>query len=241
MDKDLLEVLRLNANNVFREIDESKIWEIDEKFAITYTYDALGMCKNHVSKEDVRRISKAKSLPGYSEREKKEILNHLDAYAFVQNMVFEHIPLTEEKLKDIHERLVKGIFQGGIYRNVNISIFGAAHQPPDYVKVYDRMNKFFETLHEFKGTPLEKAVYAHASIAKIHPFVDANGRLAKLVLNYFLMMDHYLSISIPRDKMDHYITCLETFKVQKDISPLVSFFKQILVKRYESVLKELDV
>lgn len=241
MEKELLEVLRTNANNVFREVDREKIDDIDNNFAVTYTYDALGMCKNNASLEDVKRLNEANDLPSFSEREQKEILNHIDAYRYVQHLFFEEMDLTEDRLKDIHERLVAGIFQGGVYRNVNISIFGAAHQPPDHVKVYDRMNKFFKTLHEFEGTPLEKAVYAHASIAKIHPFVDANGRLAKLVLNYFLMTAHYLSISIPRDQMDDYITCLETFKVEKDLKPLVVFFKNLLIKRYENVLKELDV
>ncbi len=241
MDKELLEVLRTNANNVFREVDRERIDEIDEKFAIEYTYDALGMCKNKATLEDVKNLNDTNDLPDFSEREQKEIINHIDAYRYVQHMYFNHIDMTEEHLKDIHERLVSGIFQGGVYRNVNISIFGAAHQPPDHVKVYDRMSKFFKTLDEFDGTPLEKAIYAHASIAKIHPFVDANGRLAKLVLNYFLMVANYLTVSIPRDQFDTYIRCLEIFKVEKDLTPLVSFFEELLIKRYESVLKELDV
>ena len=133
-------------------------------------------------------------------------------------------------------------FQGGVYRNVNINIFGATHQPPDYVKVYDRMAKFFNNLDQFEGTPLELATYAHASIAKIHPFVDANGRLAgKLVLNYFLIKNNYLPISIPIEKRDAYIEYLEAFKTEKDLNPLTHFFKDLLIKRYENVLKELDI
>ena len=241
MDKELLEVLRTNLKNVLSEVEQSKIDEVDEHFAMSYAYDALGMCENRVSKDDVNRINKTKILPDYSEREQKEIINHIDAYRLIEKMAKNQVVFTEEKQKYIQERLVAGIFQGGVYRNVNISIFGAAHQPPDHIKVYDRMNKFFATLHEFKGTAIEKAVYAHASIAKIHPFVDANGRLAKLVLNYFLLVNDYLAISIPRNKFDSYISSLEIFKVEKDLKPLVAFFEGLLIKRYESVLKELDV
>ncbi len=241
MDKELLEVLRTNLKNVLSEVDQSKVDEVDEHFATTYAYDALGLCENRISKDNVNQSSNNKTLPDYSEREQKEIINHINTYRFVETMVKNQISFNEEKLKDIHERLVSGIFQGGIYRNVNISIFGAAHQPPDHVKVYDRMSKFFATLDEFKGTAIEKAVYAHASIAKIHPFVDANGRLAKLVLNYFLMSNDYLAISIPQTAFSAYIACLEIFKVEKDLKPLYAFFEGLLIKRYESVLKELDV
>ena len=241
MEKDLLEVERKHLSNVTKECDEKHIKEMDEKFALTYTYDAVGRGENRIPYEDVKRLSQAKALLEYSEREQKEILNHLKAYEFVKNEAKERTPFDEEKLKDIHEILVEGIFQGGCYRNVNINIFGATHQPPDHVKVYDRMAKFFKNLSHFNGTPLEMATYAHASIAKIHPFVDANGRLAKLVLNYFLMVNDFLPISIPLELRETYIEKLEIFKTEKDLNPLKDFFKELLIKRYEEVLKELDI
>ncbi len=241
MEKDLLEVERKHLSNVTKECEEKQIKENDEKFALTYTYDAVGMGENRIPYEDVKRLSQAKALLEYSEREQKEILNHLKAYEFIKNEAKEGKSFDEEKLKDIHEILVEGIFQGGCYRNVNINIFGASHQPPDHVKVYDRMAKFFKNLNHFAGTPLEMATYAHASIAKIHPFVDANGRLAKLVLNYFLISNDFLPISIPLELRELYIEKLEIFKTEKDLNPLKDFFKELLIKRYEEVLKDLDI
>ncbi|MFA5470845.1 MAG: Fic family protein [Acholeplasmataceae bacterium] len=241
MEKDLLEVERKHLSNVTKECDEKQIKENDERFALAYTYDAVGMGENRIPYEDVKRLSQAKALLEYSEREQKEILNHLKAYEFVKKEAMEGKTFDEEKLKDIHEILVEGIFQGGCYRNVNINIFGASHQPPDHVKVYDRMAKFFKNLNHFEGSPLEKATYAHASIAKIHPFVDANGRLAKLVLNYFLISHDFLPISIPLELRETYIEKLEIFKTEKDLNPLKDFFKDLLIKRYEEVLKDLDI
>lgn len=241
MEKDLLEVERKHLSNVTKECEEKQIKENDERFALAYTYDAVGMGENRIPYEDVKRLSQAKALLEYSEREQKEILNHLKAYEFVKKEAMEGKTFDEEKLKDIHEILVEGIFQGGCYRNVNINIFGASHQPPNHVKVYDRMAKFFKNLNHFEGSPLEKATYAHASIAKIHPFVDANGRLAKLVLNYFLISHDFLPISIPLELRETYIEKLEIFKTEKDLNPLKDFFKDLLIKRYEEVLKDLDI
>lgn len=242
MEKDLLEVERKHLENVVKEREIEQLEEIEKKFALLYTYDAVGMVgQNRIPYEDVKRCSQAKALLEYSEREQKEILNHLKAFEFVMQEAKAKKPFNEEKMKDIHEILVEGIFQGGVYRNVNINIFGATHQPPDYIKVYDRMAKFFNNLENFEGSPLEIATYAHASIAKIHPFVDANGRLAKLVLNYFLIKHNYLPISIPLEQRDAYIEDLEAFKTEKDLKPLMTLFKDLLIKRYEEVIKELDV
>ncbi|MBU1093418.1 MAG: Fic family protein [Firmicutes bacterium] len=242
MEKDLLEVERQHLSNVVKECEQQQIEDAEKKFALIYTYDAVGMeGQNRIPYEDVKRLSHAKALLEYSEREQKEILNHLKAFEFVKKEAKENKPFNEEKLKDIHEILVEGIFQGGVYRNVNISIFGASHQPPDHVKVYDRMSKFFINIDNFEGTVLEKATYAHASIAKIHPFVDANGRLAKLALNYFLIQGDYLPISIPLEMREIYIERLESFKSDKDLAPLTEFFKSLLIKQYEELLKELDI
>jgi fido (protein-threonine AMPylation protein) len=242
MEKDLLEVERKHLSNILDECDPKQLLEVENAFKAVYTYDAVGMeGKNRVPFEDVKRLLVTKSLPEYCERDQKEILNHVKAFEYVSKHAKENTHFDEEMLKDIHEILVQGIFQGGIYRNVNIQIYGATHQPPDYIKVYDRMSKYFQALNDYKGDALEKAVFAHASIAKIHPFLDGNGRLARLVMNYFLMKANDLPISIPLDMRSIYFEHLETFKVEKDLKPLVEFIKSLLLKRYEEVIKQLEV
>jgi Fic family protein len=241
MDKDLLELERKHLGQLILDTDEQKFHKVCESFLIVYTYDAVGMeGKNKIPYEDVKRLLHTKSLLEYSEREQKEILNHADAYEFVVKEAKANKPLDEEKLKDIHEILVKDIFQGGVYRNVNIQIKGGMHQPPDYVKVYDRMNKHFRTLEDFNGDPIEKAVFAHANLAKIHPFLDGNGRLARLAMNYILIQNDYLPVSIPIDLRSDYIRHLETFKVDKEIKPFVEFVKGLILKRYQDVSKRLE-
>ncbi|MFU8793622.1 MAG: Fic family protein [Acholeplasmataceae bacterium] len=241
MDKDLLELERKHLSQLILETDEAKFEKVCESFLIVYTYDAVGMeGKNKIPFEDVKRLLHTKSLLDYSEREQKEILNHAEAYHYVVKEAKANQPLDEEKLKDIHEMLVKDIFQGGVYRNVNIQIKGGMHQPPDYVKVYDRMHKYFQTIDQYSNDPIEKAVFAHASLAKIHPFLDGNGRLARLVMNYILIQNDYLPVSIPIDLRSQYIKHLETFKVEKQIKPLVQFVKELLLKRYQDVEKRLE-
>ena len=241
MDKDLLELERKHLGQLILETDEANFDKVCESFLIVYTYDAVGMeGKNKIPYEDVKRLLHTKTLLDYSEREQKEILNHAEAYHHVYKKAKANQPLDEEILKDIHEMLVKDIFQGGVYRNVNIQIKGGMHQPPDYVKVYDRMNKYFQTLEQYKNDPIEKAVFAHASLAKIHPFLDGNGRLARLVMNYILIQNNYLPISIPIDLRSQYIKHLETFKVEKELKPLVVFIKELLLKRYLDVAKKLE-
>ena len=80
------------------------------------------------------------------------INNQANALDFVINLVKNNEELTENKLKDLHEVLMNDILEvSGLYRNVDISIKGSNHTPPSHIKVYDRMNKYFDYLFGRRG------------------------------------------------------------------------------------------
>lgn len=243
MEKDILEVQHNHLQNILKERDDEALDDVMKDFTVRYTYDAISLeGHNKIPFEDVKRLIDLKVLGGHSEREQKEVLNHVKAFEFIIDMVSKNIPMDEDVMKDIHEMVVDGIFQGGVYRNVNIQMMGSTHQPTDHAKVYDRMHKLFKEVSEINYKhPIDKAVHVHAGIAKIHPFLDANGRLARLVLNYYLMTAGYLPITIPVSDKDKYIDLLEIYKSEKNIQPLGSYFKDLMTKRYEEVITALEV
>lgn len=241
MNTNILELERKEFLNNVKELRGSQEFkEIQDNFKIRYTHEALKIEEtNKVTLDDTAKIINGEKVSGYSEREIKEIQNHYKAINYVEKMVLDEKPMAEDDIKDIHEILVEGILAGGIYRNVNIQIFGAIHQPPDYIKVYDRMKRYFFNLENYKDDPIEKAVYAHAELAKIHPFLDANGRLARLIMNYYLRISGYVGVSIDPSQKKRYFEVLDQFKVEKDINPFVEFTKELLIKRYQELNDQL--
>ena len=163
------------------------------------------------------------------------LFRSVKAYEFIKKAVVDKQPLTEDFVKDLHQIILEDIMNGGLYRQVNIQMMGSSHQPPDHVKVYDRMKKFFINLEEFEGDAIERACYVHLSISKIHPFVDGNGRLARLLMNFVLIQNDYLPISISRDYIKAYFTALDTFKEEKDMTPMINLVSELLLKRYNDV------
>lgn len=242
MEKEILEVNRLHLNNIVKDMGEEKLLKLKERFMLEYTFDAVSLeGKNKIPLKEVARLSKSKIIDGYSEREQKEVVNHLEAFKLIKKWLKDKVSdLDEEKLKDLHELLVKDIFQGGTYRNVNIQIVGAKHQPTSYVKVYDKMKKAFQSDVYNKMTDFEKAIYYPAQIAKIHPFFDANGRVGRLVMNFYLMKAGYIAISIPNNIREEYFMHLETFKIDDKLEPLTNFIKTLLNARYEQLINELE-
>ena len=64
-----------------------------------------------------------------SEREQKELLNHMKAYQFVKAEVEKGTLMSEEFIKDAHQILLGDIMPGGLYRQVNIGLKGYHPSP----------------------------------------------------------------------------------------------------------------
>lgn len=240
MEEKLLKANKESFKNLIKKQDD-KVLEIEKDFLNRYTYDAVSLeGRNKVTYEKVTRIIELNDKTGYSEREIKEVLNHVNAFNHVLKLTNDKDRLNEDDIKDLHQILEEGIVLGGVYRNVNIQIPGATHQPPSSVKVYDRMKRLFNDLKDSNLNYFDEGLLIHATLAKIHPFLDANGRASRLVLNFYLIKSGYIPISIKIDKRDEYFKALEEFKVNKDINPLKQFVLKLLNDRYDKEILKLQ-
>lgn len=242
MSMTLLELNKKSLENLMKEREIDSIDYFIHDFLPIYNYDAISLeGMNKIPYEKVKYFFELNKIPDYSEREVKELSNHKKAFELIIKWTKEKNDLTEEDIKDLHSVLADEIYIGGVYRNVNIQIFKAAHQPPDFIKVYDRMRKVFEYLKENDLSYFDKGIYLNASLAKIHPFLDSNGKLGRLILNFYLMKDNYLPISINVTEREEYFKAIEEFKINKDLKSIKEFIVRKLNERYEKLITKLDV
>ena len=187
-----------------------------------FVYNTLSLEGRSVSREEVNKV-----INGERIEEKHQILitNSLNGINYILNLLEIESSFDENKLKDLHEIIMNNIAIGGLYRNVDISIKGSNHTPPSYLKVYDRMKKYFDALDEEYQDKLEKVAFSHLQLAKIHPFLDGNGRLARLVLLYELLLNGFKPVIIKIEQKEEYFNMLEEFKVNKNINPFIEFLK----------------
>lgn len=205
--------------------------EISEEFLLNLVHSALSFDDNGLQIEDVKNVLEGKYI-GVSSEKVRKITNQKNAFLKIVEMAKEGVELTEDGIKDLHQILMEGFpIPGGLYRNVDISVKGSNHTPPSYVKVYDRMEKYINYVAEGpKEDVLEYISYCHLQLAKIHPFLDGNGRLARLVLNYELMHNGFAPVIITSDEREKYHNVLEQFKVEKEITPFKEYLRELELK-----------
>lgn len=241
MSKTQIDSLKVDFQNHSSASGDAKTLEkIYNEFQIQYAFEGVNFDgTNKVTEKDSRKIIEGEKVSKYSDREIREIINHYGAFMRVQEMAKKGNELNEELVKDFHQISTDDIIQGGVYRNVNIQIKGSPKQPPHFEKVYDKMDEYFLKLKENKFDNIfQKAAFAHSELHKIHPFLDANGRVSRLVMNFILISNGYLPISIGKKSLKKYFAAIDDYKLNKTTKLFEELIIELLTKRYEAEIKK---
>jgi len=208
------------------KVDAPKIESISNDFLIDFISNSISLDTCDISKELVSKILDNEPVD-CSETVKNLVKDYLEGFLFVVKIAANKEEFTENTLKDLHQIVVKDKALGGLYRNVDISIKGSNHTPPSYIKVYDRMKKYFVTINDENNDLWYNIAFSHAQLMKVHPFIDGNGRCARIVLNYQLIKNGFNPVVIRFEDKDKYFDLLEEFKVNKNIEPLIEYIKEL--------------
>jgi len=88
------------------------------------------------------------------------------------------------------------------------------YRPPHYSKISEMLDDFVGWYNSTKLNPLEKAAIAHYKIYKIHPFLDGNKRICRLIFNKTLLDEGFPLLNISLKKEPYFQTLITS--VEKD-------------------------
>jgi Fic family protein len=205
-----------------------------EAFCSLFTYDSTGIEGNTLTLQETSFllfegiVPKEKSL-----REIHEVLNHKKAFDYLLNYKGS---ITKEFILKLHELVVVNtlkpelISQIGKYRRVQV--FVGRSIPPKPQDVSNKMAGLLRwySVNKKRLHPLVLASHFHAEFEKIHPFVDGNGRVGRLLMNFILHKNKYPMINISKKKRFKYYEVLQNAQYENNLKPFVKFLITILKK-----------
>ncbi len=107
------------------------------------------------------------------------------------------------------------------FRDGQVYIRGALHVPLSKEAVRECMPVLFELL-ETESAPQVRAVLGHFLFVYIHPYMDGNGRLARLLMNLMLVTAGYVWTVIPVEQRAEYMKALEQASSFGNIEPVAA-------------------
>jgi len=192
----------------YRPLSKSIVSRLREEMLIEWTYNSNGIEGNTLTLRETKLVL----MEGITVRNKSlteylEAINHRDAIEFVEELAKSEHKITERNIREIHSLVLKEIDAdyAGKYRDMNVRITGSTHSPPDAIKVKELIGKFVKKILNSKEHPVTEAALAHHGLVSIHPFVDGNGRTARLLMNLILIKNGYFpAVILKNDRLKYY-------------------------------------
>ncbi|MBN2982166.1 Fic family protein [Cohnella algarum] len=203
---------------------------IREHLIVNWTYNSNAIEGNTLTLSETKVALEGITVGGKTIKEHLEAINHKEAILYVEELVRSNEPFSEWQIKSIHGLILKGIMddQAGVYRKQNVLISGAKHIPPDFSHVPFLMEQLAHWMVSQSKSlhAIERAARLHSEFVKIHPFVDGNGRTARLLLNFELMKNGYPPIVIEKENRLEYYSALDEAHTSGNPENFVAFISQ---------------
>ena len=216
-------------------LTQGELQRLRDEFLIEYTYNSNAIEGNTLTLQETALVLEGITVDKKPLKDHLEAVGHRDAFLYVQDLVNNNVPFSENIIKQIHTLvLMDRPDDRGVYRRIPVRIMGAFHVPPDPILVPEQMENL---VAEFAGNkkmhPIERAALFHLKFEGIHPFVDGNGRTGRLILNLILMQAGYPSINVKYSDRKRYYEAFDVYYREKNIEAMIT----ILALAIESQFK----
>lgn len=228
----------------YRPFSKELADSLHEKLIVEWTYNSNAIEGNTLTMSETKVVLEGITVGGKSLVEHLEIINHRDAILFVEDLISKKETLSEWNIRNIHSLVLKEIDNknAGKYRDVNVVISGAKHIPPKHYEVSYLMQKLIEEYKNYWRDyhPVVRATLLHGEFVKIHPFIDGNGRTARLLLNFELMKNGYTPIIIKNIDRAKYYDVLDIAHTTMDYEAFIKFISDLVIESEKLWLSVLE-
>ena len=244
--QDLLEQIHQKKEKLdtFRPLSPAQVKNLKNVYDIQLTYNSNAIEGSTLTYSETKLIlNEGITIGGKSMNEHLETINHQEAISFIEELAnINTNEITLEDIKNIHHLILKGINNknAGAYRIQNVGVVksdGEIHSFTEPLKIEEEMNTFIEWLHsQTIQEPILLASLVHLKFVSIHPFIDGNGRTARLLMNLVLLQNAYPQAIIKVINRAEYIQAVEKYQ-QSSSNEYNDFYKVVL----KSVNDSLDL
>jgi Fic family protein len=242
--------------NIFERVDRYKA-AIDEKrpfegmllneikgyYRIGLTWSSNAIEGNTLTESETKvLLEDGLTIGGKPLRDTFEALGHAQAYDFMFTLLRRR-QLTETDALTMHRKFYKAIDDdaAGQYRTRSVMITGSRYAVSKAERIREEMDSLFKWAAEKRGQyhPVEFAAQFHKRFVFIHPFIDGNGRISRLLMNTSLIQDGYMLAIIPPVLRLEYVSLLE--QAHKDDKPFTDFITERVVESEKEIMRLLHI
>ncbi len=202
-------------------------------FISLFTHDSTAIEGNTLTLQETASLLFDEITPAKNLREINEVLNHKKAFDYLLEYDGD---ISKKFICDLHQIVVEDTLdeeledQIGRYRSLQVYIRGVERvpAPPEQVPSDMRALLSWYTKNRNKHHPVVVAIYFHVGFELIHPFVDGNGRVGRLLMNFILHKNRHPMVNIPNLQRNRYYDVLNEAQVNGNHRPFIEFIVELI-------------
>ncbi|CAJ0602583.1 unnamed protein product [Cylicocyclus nassatus] len=165
------------------------------------------------------------AVAGKSIHEHNEVIGMDAALRYLNHSLLHMSEITLDDILEMHRRVLGNAnpIDAGRIRTTQVFVGHFTPVGPEYVR--EQLNELVDWLRDpstMELDPVERAAIAHYKLVVVHPFVDGNGRTARLLLNLILMRAGFPPVILPVESRAEYYATLHTANLG-DLRPFVRY------------------
>ena len=199
-------------------------------------YHSTTMEGYRISREISDAIVRGDPLPdGPQNRETLQAAMAVQGYSVAFSEVLARAqrkaPVDTDLILDLYEALFRPSVDAGItdsaalrgWRNSSVGLRGWRYIPPNPKKIPDLIGGLERFAAKEDLSPIARALLVHLEFVTIHPFMDGNGRLGRLLMNHVLLTAGLPWVTIRSDERVPFFKAIEQAQVDGDAVPFIRF------------------
>jgi Fic family protein len=229
--------------NELRPYEGDLLRQIRDYYRISLTWSSNALEGNTLTENETKiLIEDGLTAGGKPLSDSFEVIGHAKAYDYMFTLL-NNSKITEDDILMLHKLFYYNIDENnaGRYRNQPVIITGSKYPVAKVEKIQSEMYEFLKWIHDQRQNyhPVEFAAQLHKRFVFIHPFIDGNGRIARLLMNVALIQNGYMLAVIPPVLRHEYVSLLE--RAHKNDSAFTEFIAERVIETQKDMMRLLQI
>ena len=173
-------------------------------------------------------------------RDTLEAVGHANAYDYMFGLLGNR-RIAVEDIKTLHSLFYKPIDEphAGVWRDSNIIVTGSDYEFPAPAALNGLMAGLGRWMEAERDSmhPVRFAAMLHLKFVTIHPFIDGNGRVARLLMNASLIQDGYMLAVVPPILRLDYLSAIRAYQRNEDAAPFCDFIAARVLESEKEIMR----
>ena len=236
---------RKAAIDIARPFEGEMLRQLREYYRIGLTWTSNALEGNSLTEIETKvLLEDGLTVGGKPLRDVFEALGHSAAYDHMFELLDER-RVTVEDIKLLHYLFYRSINErlAGVWRDVAIVVTGTDYKfpaPADLDELMVELGRWVETERDSMH-PVRFAAMLHLKFITIHPFIDGNGRVARLLMNTILIQDGYMLAVVPPILRADYLSYIRRYQQTGDATQFCDFIAERVLETEKEVMRLLHI